>query len=191
MLAVALQEAGFRVYSCGDPVSAVQLWEAHDPDGAVIDIHLGTSVSGLALAERIRRLTPAAALVFLTSVVEPRVHAPGRVPVGSAYIDKARVSDVAELVNVVHASLLGVQSVLRHDRDRGDPLGAMTQSQLEVLALVAQGLSNDDIARHRGTSVRAVERLLGRALARMGTRHDRRGHARVTASVAYARLTST
>ena len=50
-------------------------------------------------------------------------------------------------------------------RRREDPLGELTPRELEVLALVAEGRSNADIARELWTSEGAVEKHVRRVLA--------------------------
>lgn len=190
LLTGALHDAGFIVHACGDALTAVELWETHDPDGAVLDINLGSAANGLALAERIRLRSPVAAIVFLTSVIEPRLFAPGRLPIGSTYVDKTRIEGVHELVAAIDHALKGAAPRARHDTERADVLRAMTTPQLEVLSLMAQGLPNDEIARVRGTSVRAVERLVSRALGRVEDVTEPRRNARVVASVAIAKAAS-
>jgi DNA-binding NarL/FixJ family response regulator len=45
---------------------------------------------------------------------------------------------------------------------------SLTTAESHVLSLVAHGLSNTEIATHRGTSVRTVANLLARAYKKLG-----------------------
>lgn len=62
---------------------------------------------------------------------------------------------------------------------------SLTPTQLEILNLVTQGLTNAQIARQRGTSVRAVEATLSRLFARLQGQIPLSGNARVAVTKAY------
>lgn len=49
-----------------------------------------------------------------------------------------------------------------------EPVRALSNLQIAVLKLVSAGLSNEEIANERGTTVRAVERMLGRMISAAG-----------------------
>jgi len=53
-------------------------------------------------------------------------------------------------------------------RAPGERVGGLSAREIEVLRLVARGLSNDDIARHLVLSVRTVERHVANAYAKIG-----------------------
>lgn len=66
-----------------------------------------------------------------------------------------------------------------------DVLAFLTPVQQEVLALMAVGLSNAQIAARRGTRVRAVEATVSRIFTRMAPLVEIRGNARVAVTRAY------
>jgi DNA-binding NarL/FixJ family response regulator len=67
------------------------------------------------------------------------------------------------------------------DDKKTHPLSEVSRSQLEVLKLVALGRSNTEIAEARGTTVRAVENLVKRALEAAGITSTE-GNSRVLAA---------
>lgn len=89
---------------------------------------------------------------------------------GSAlYVPKAALSRPGDLGELVSLALSGATGVARSPRPDLLPL---SPTQAEVLRLVSCGLSNAEIARSRGTSVRAVEAMLRRVFASANARAD-------------------
>jgi DNA-binding NarL/FixJ family response regulator len=70
---------------------------------------------------------------------------------------------------------------------RGDPLGALTARERELLALMAEGHSNTAIAKRLVLSASAVEKHIGNVFAKLGLPPDDAHHRRVRAVLAYLR----
>ena len=77
---------------------------------------------------------------------------------------------------------------MRHDRRDDRPYASLTRHQLEALRLVALGRTNAQIAELRGTTVKAVERVVARALAAAGADAAPAGNSRVDAARRFIRL---
>jgi DNA-binding NarL/FixJ family response regulator len=75
-----------------------------------------------------------------------------------------------------------VSKQFRDDKTIQHQLTNVSRSQLDVLRMVAMGLSNHEIAAQRGTTVRAVEHLVKRAFTAAGVDADAPGNARVVAA---------
>ena len=73
----------------------------------------------------------------------------------------------------------------REDAERTDPLARLSGQQVETLRLIAEGLSNEEIARVRGSSVRAVEAMVSRIFAALGVGDDPHLSSRVAAARIY------
>ena len=73
---------------------------------------------------------------------------------------------------------------------RTDPLAALTAREQDVLALVAQGHSNDRIAATLEVTARTVETHTSRIFAKLGLREDPATHRRVLAALAYREATA-
>lgn len=161
LLTSSLDAAGFDSRSCGSALEARALVEDFDPDGALIDIHLGTGPTGLHLGHILRRSHPHVGLVFLTRFNDPRLSrtAGQGLPSGSALLAKDSITDTTQLLRAIEAVLTGGGEQVRVGV-RSGRLAALTPTQLEILGLAAAGMTNAAIARRRGTTERSVEQRL-------------------------------
>jgi DNA-binding NarL/FixJ family response regulator len=94
---------------------------------------------------------------------------------GIGYLLKERVADVGEFVESVRRVAEGgtafdpeVIAQLMGRRRRNDPLSELTPREREVLALMAEGLSNTAIAKRLWLTVGAVEKHISSIFARLG-----------------------
>jgi len=170
LLSEALEQVGFDVSSAPDVLSAKRLVRTFDPDVALLDVNLGPGPTGLDLAHYLDRVHPDVALVLLTRHPDHRsvgLEAP-KIPPRAGFLRKDLVSDVGTLLASINDVMRDRGSAHRHDRFDDRPLRALTVRQLAVLRLAARGMSNVAIARERGITERAVEKLLQSALQALG-----------------------
>ncbi len=170
LLKDTLTHAGFEVQTCSSAAEAAKLVDAFDPDGALIDIHLGKGPTGLQLGQRLSLSHPHLGLVFLTKYRAP-ASSGGKeivVPPGSAFLPKEKITNTELLLDVVNKVL---QDSYEQEVSSGvieNPLNQLTDSQLEILRLAAMGLTNTAIANRRGTSQRTVEQRLQTVYQKLG-----------------------
>lgn len=184
LIAAALEGRGFTVVTASNAADAMRAAATADPDAALIDIDLGPGPNGFDFAERLRRDTPHVATVFLTNMPDPRFaeRTSQGLPSGVAYLRKSAVSEIDTLVSALDSALRGTDvSTHRHDRMGNRPLANLTRRQIEVLSLVADGLTNTQIAERRGVTVKSVEETLQRAYAALGIAPTETGNSRVLA----------
>jgi DNA-binding NarL/FixJ family response regulator len=182
----ALDDEGFVTIPAGTATDAVKLFRLNDPDAAIVDINLGAGPNGVMLATRLRRESPSLPLIFLTIRVDPRAVEGPRIPDDAHFLNKRNLADVSELIGVVDRAMRGIEAhVTRHDRSPANPLAGLTQVQVDVLGLIADGLTNEQIASQRGTTLRAAELLISRTLARAGINSEQ-GNRRVLAARKFA-----
>jgi DNA-binding NarL/FixJ family response regulator len=146
------------------------LVEDLQPDVAIVDIRMPPTHTdeGLQAAKRIRASWPQVGILVLSQHVQARyaveLLAGGTERVG--YLLKDRVSDLAELSESVKrigegGSVLDptVVAQLVGQRRRGDtPLENLTERELEVLALMAEGRSNKAIGARLFITEHTVEK---------------------------------
>jgi DNA-binding NarL/FixJ family response regulator len=143
--------------------------ESHQPDIAIIDIRMPPDMTddGLRAAVLIRRQWPTTAILVFSQYVEQAFAAElleGGTD-GLGYLLKERVADVTEFVDAVRRVGAGgtaldpevVAQLLVRSR-RQDPLDRLTPREREVLSLMAEGLSNQTIAKALVVSDGAVEK---------------------------------
>jgi DNA-binding NarL/FixJ family response regulator len=154
-LARLLDEAGFEVVGLAADADELRaLVEQLQPDVAIVDIRMPPTHTdeGLQAAKLIRARWPQIGILVLSQHVQARyaveLLAGGTERVG--YLLKDRVSDLGELSDSVRrigggGSVLDptVVAQLVGQRRKGDtPLENLTERELEVLALMAEGRSN-------------------------------------------------
>ena len=153
------------------------------PDAVVTDIRMPPSHTdeGIRLAAELRSTHPEIGVVVLTQHAEP-VYATSLFEEGSAgraYLLKERVSNKVDLARAVRTVVDGgsvvdplvVERLIAADRGRErSRLDSLTPSELEILALIAEGYSNSAIAQKRVISKRAVERHISNIFAKLDLR---------------------
>lgn len=97
-------------------------------------------------------------------LVDPRTHFPPQ----AGFLRKERITETNYLVDALEAVLADRSDDVRDDRDPAKPMGALSQHQLEVLRLMAQGYTNEVIARRCEVSPKTVERWVGEIFKALG-----------------------
>lgn len=163
-LVAALTSAGLSVVSnAKTSAEAIDSAHIHFPEIAVLDLHLGRGPSGLDVAHELRKNDPQIGIVFLTSFEDPRLLAESRpLPQGSQYLLKKDVSSIEMIMTAIEASRIGKNR--RTATDLPSNLSQLSDVQLETLRLIAQGLSNTEIARRRQVTEKSIEASITRLL---------------------------
>jgi DNA-binding NarL/FixJ family response regulator len=194
-----LGEAGFDVVAqAGDAQELLRLVSAHKPDVAVVDIRMPPTDTddGLRAAIEIRRRLPRTAVMVLSQYLEEgyALDLVGDSAEGTGYLLKDRVGDVERFADSVRRVAEGgsaldpevIAQVLGRSRRR-DPLAELTAREREVLALMAEGRSNQAIAEKLAVSERAVEKHVTRIFDKLGLTPAAEDHRRVRAVLTFLR----
>lgn len=166
LLTQTLQDGGFHVVACNDAVSAKKAVVDLDPDGVLIDINLGEGPNGLQFGEWLTRTHPHIAQIYLTGISDPRVWLLGqgkaslKVIEDRIYLSKDKITNAQELRSCVDAALQDDAKNRLSQYRIDETLSKLSKSELEILSLAAEGLSNSAIASQRGTATRTVEQQL-------------------------------
>lgn len=154
---------------------------------ALLDLDLGQGPTGIDLAHALRIAQPNLGIVLLSTYRDPRLVAPGTVvpPAGTSYLAKGDLTNIDQLRELI-------ASVVREPRrDRvqaNDALPELSDLQLDVLRLLAAGMSTQAIAVERGVSAKAVEQTITRLYDAFDMPRDPEHNQRVRLARAYLEL---
>ncbi|HEX7826906.1 MAG TPA: response regulator transcription factor [Mycobacterium sp.] len=194
-----LTENGHDVVAAvGDGPSLVDAIETHRPDVSVVDVRMPPSNTdeGLRAAVEARRRVPRSPVLVLSQYVEVSyaddLLADGAGAVG--YLLKDRVAAITDFLDALDRVASGgmvldpeVVSQLLVRRRRDDPLRELTPREQDVLALMAEGRSNTNIARTMVVSDGAVEKHVRNIFTKLVLPPDDEQNRRVLAVLAYLR----
>jgi DNA-binding NarL/FixJ family response regulator len=144
---------------------AVDAVVKYQPDALVVDLDLGPGPSGLHVAASLRRRFPSLGVVVLSGYADPRLLSTSMpdAPHGTVYLVKHQIADVGSVVEAVRDSIVRAQSGAAASVPEVD----LTRSQIAVLDLVAQGLTNGAIAERLFISEDAVSKHVNRIAKRL------------------------
>jgi DNA-binding NarL/FixJ family response regulator len=194
-----LTEAGLAVAgTAGDAAELLTLVGLLQPDVVLADIRMPPTqtTEGLLAALEIRRRWPGTAVVVVSHHVETEhlFELLADDPRGVGYVLKDRVADIAQFTQAIRRvadgeAVIDPEVVARLvGRPRRDsPLGKLTERELAVLALMAEGRSNHAIASQLYMSPKTMETHVGNIFAKLGLPPAAEDHRRVLAVLTYLR----
>ena len=198
-LSRVLADAGLDVAgTAGDAERLLQLVGSLRPDVVLADIRMPPTqtTEGLQAARQIRQRWPGTAVVVLSQHVETEqlFDLLADDPRGVGYVLKERVADIPQFTGAIQRVAAG-ESVIDPEvvarlvtRPRPDsPLQALTERERDVLALMAEGRSNQAIAGQLWMSPKTVETHVGSIFSKLGLAPDAGDHRRVLAVLAFLR----
>jgi DNA-binding NarL/FixJ family response regulator len=200
-VARVLEDAGFMVAGVvGDAEELITRVRTEHPDVAIVDIRMPPSHTneGLVAAAQIREEFPSVGVLVLSQYVETQhvVRLLESSSDGVGYLLKDRVGDVDELADAVRrvasdGSVIDpeVVSQLVRRRRAADPLERLTEREREVLALMAEGRSNQAIGERLFMSSKTVETHVGHIFDKLDLLPTADDHRRVLAVIALLRAT--
>lgn len=192
-----LEDAGHDVVSALPDIEGLdQAVATTTPDLCILDVRLPPTFTdeGIRAALGLRSTHPTLAILVLSQYVEERyasdlIAAQGG-PLG--YLLKDRVADVSEFLASVQrisegATVLDPEVVaqLLTRRNRDDRMLRLTERERTVLALIAEGKSNQAIAGILFLSEASVEKHITSIFQKLGFEQDESGNRRVLAALAH------
>lgn len=196
-LALVLASAGIEVVATTDNHDAfVDAVATHQPDVAVVDVRLPPTFrdEGIRAALAARRSRPGLPVLVFSQYVEEtyarELLADGGDGIG--YLLKDRVARVDEFLTALRrvaagGAALDPEVVAQLLTRRRNPIERLTPREYEVLALMAEGHANTDIARQLVVTERAVHKHIGNIFSKLDLPPTDTGHRRVLAVLAYLR----
>ena len=165
------------IAEASDGQQTIELVKALQPDVALIDIAM-PGVNGIECAKQIKINYPQIAVVMLTAYdYQAYVLACLQLRV-AGYLMKS--SPVSEIINAIHSAYFGrgifdlkaLDVAMKYwaepQRDGKMAFGGLHKRELEVVKLVANGLSNKEIARQLFISERTVQAHLHKIFEKLG-----------------------
>jgi DNA-binding NarL/FixJ family response regulator len=194
-----LDEAGVEIVGeAEDADGLLRQVGLNSPDVAIIDIRMPPTHKdeGLVAAQTIRARHPDVGVLVLSQYVEPSYamrlieDQPERV----GYLLKERVFDIATVIDALRRIVdretvidPTIVSRLIGRRRRHDPLSVLTDREREVLALIAEGLSNRAVAARLSVTERTVEAHVTQIFLKLGLPESPEQHRRVLAVLTFLR----
>jgi DNA-binding NarL/FixJ family response regulator len=198
-VALLLTEGGIEVVAqVGDAEGLLAAVRELRPDVALVDVRMPPTHTdeGLRAARRIRAEHPETAVLVLSQHLEPEyaIRLVEERPDGVGYLLKERVGRVQQLLDAMGRVAAGecvvdralVEELLDHRR-RAGALEELTPREREILALMAEGRSNQGICRALWLSPKTVETHIRAAFAKLGLSEAPEDNRRVLAVLAYLR----
>lgn len=178
-----VESLGFTVEAAPNAAAALDVVEPFDPDVAIVDLDLGEGPNGLELLDIISRSAPWVAGILLTSFRSPAlVDNETQLPKGNyIHVHKGEIKSIETLSFAIETAIAGAAWTNSTDGE----LPSITKQQAELLKQIAEGLNNDEIARQRGCTTRAIERMSARLYAALNVGADPTTNPRVVAVRAY------
>ena len=194
-----LTENGVEVVDrVGDADAVLESVRDLHPDVALVDIRMPPTHTdeGLRAAREIRLRYPDTAVLVLSQHLEPdyALQLVEEKPERVGYLMKERVGRIEQLLEAVQRVAAGecvvdraVVDELLARRRLLDPIGELTSREREILALMAEGRSNQGISRTLWLSPKTVETHIRGAFTKLGIREAPEDNRRVRAVLAYLR----
>ncbi len=182
----------------GDAESLLAAVDTDPPDVAVVDIRMPPThrLEGLHAAVELRRRYADVGVLLLSQHLESHYLATllGGDTRGVGYLLKERVTGVAGFFDAVRQVAGGgcaidpeVVALMLRARHQDDRLAALTDRERDVLALMAQGRSNQAIGQQLFLSAKTVECHVRNILLRLDLPPEPNDHRRVLAVLTYLR----
>jgi two-component system, NarL family, nitrate/nitrite response regulator NarL len=161
------------VATVGDAAAAVSAVRAHTPDIALLDVAMPGG--GLEAARQIAAACPATRLVMLTSSEDEDDLMEAMKAGARGYILKGVAGrELRAILKGIHAGGTYLAPGLTYSALRElakpktpDPIAELTEREREVLALVAQGLSNAEIGGRLGLAEKTVKHYMTSILGKL------------------------
>ena len=175
-----LLEAGGQIAVAAighDGPAAVRLYEQHSPDVMLMDIRMGATL-GLDAAEEILRRFPRAKILFLTTFSDNEYIIRALKIGGKGYLLKENFESIAPAIMAVHAGqhvfgqpvMEKLPGLMGQSKKAPAPI-PLSEKEEQVLALVAEGKNNREIAAELYLSEGTVRNYISLLLEKLDLRN--------------------
>ncbi len=197
MLGASLRLQSINVVAEASSVEiAENLFRSLSPDVALIDLQF-SDANALTLLAKFRKTNPLLGIVIMSACPDLRLLGVSdkQIPLGAQIVLKRSVEDLSIISRAVSNSLSAISAKEKmvwidshgslHENSYVSVLSNFTDIQVETLRLVAQGLSNSEIAKVRFVSEKSVEQIVARIAQHFKITPDRTRNLRVVMTGEY------
>ncbi len=190
LLSSTLKDLGYAVVAdAATAADAIKAATDHEPDLAIIDLDLGEGPTGIDVAHGLRRILPGIALVMLSSYEEPRLIKAKQLelPEGTVYVVKKVVGTPEILEKAISSALNqeGFTSVVVEEDNKVKRVSRLSDSQVEIMRLVASGYTNAAIAKRQFLTEASVGKAVARLIRQLNVAASEEQNQRVLIAQAY------
>jgi DNA-binding NarL/FixJ family response regulator len=175
---------------------AQNLYKFLSPEVVIIDLQFA-SQEALSLVNKFRKVNPGLGIILMTACPDLRLLGllEKQIPIGSQVILKKSVADLSVVSQAISNSLFAVAEKRKaswidshgslHENAFRSALSDFTDIQIETFRLLANGLSNSEIAKVRFVSEKSVEQIVARIAQHLLVVPDRAQNLRVVLTGEY------
>lgn len=158
------------VAEAGSVAEGLRRAELVRPQVILVDLQLPDG-TGINLISKLKAAQNPARPIILTSFDDDRALAEALEAGAAAYLLKSvRGAEISDVIRAVAAGriLLDERTVTRRRAEHDDPTADLTPSELRVVDLIGEGLSNREIAERLSVAEKTVKNHITSLLAKMG-----------------------
>ncbi len=165
---------------------AIEVISKSTVEVAIVDLDLGPGPSGIDICYSLRERCPQLGLILLTSYSNPKIADPYSrpLPKGCRFMSKSTLTEFEVLVN----SVISVKAKPHATFQIKTSNNVLTDTQLEVLKLVASGLSSAEIAERRSVSIKSIDGIISKIYKALNLKKSKSLNQRVQLARAYFQL---
>ncbi len=175
---------------------ADNLYKFLSPEVVLIDLQF-SGAEALKLVNKYRKVNPSLGIVLMTACPDLRLLGllEKQIPVGAQVILKKSIADLSVVSHAIVRSIASVEAKEKmawidshgslHENAFASILSEFTDIQIETFRLLANGLSNSEIAKVRFVSEKSVEQIVARIAQHLQVIPDRAQNLRVVLTGEY------
>lgn len=183
LLREILSDANYEVIAVNTITGAIDAIKEFDPHAVVTDLNFGISApNGADLLNLLDAERPWIGKVILTSHASANLALPRgtELPKNVIYLVKSELETIAALSNAVEDSIAQINDKSPRPTTESNRI-AISESQGEILRMIAEGYTNAAISTQIGTSLRATEALVQRTFLALGLKSHEDFNSRILA----------